>query len=190
MGTVAKGNANKIREFNRDAYANKNNLSGSPMQMGWAEHKLNDGELYIASDRVTLGSAATRDFLVIVSDTGKVPHLVLFVNTSFQVQVDIYEKTTDTGGTPIDAISKNRNIAIVAETSIAHTPDGAVDGNLIFTTTFGLVDSPIAKNGFEDSAIGHFILKRNTKYIFRITSAAAANIVASEFNWYEETSLV
>ena len=44
----------------------------------------------------------------------------------------------------------------------------------------------IRSGGGEGSSVNEFVLKSNTKYLFRITSGAAGCDIHADFHWYED----
>lgn len=152
------------------------------------EHReIHEGDAFSWSEVITLGSAATQDYLITVADNEDWPHFAYAVDASFGVTVDLYEGADRTGTTIQTAYNRNRNSANTAGMTIhkGHS-SGTTDGTRIFTAKSGTGAAGGRLSGSSAEATER-ILKQNTKYIFRVTSAAASNDISIRFNWYEHT---
>lgn len=163
-------------------------VSGALVVVDFPHHELHDGHHFTASDRVTIGSGATRQFLITTADVEEAAHLLFRIAASLQANIDFYENTALTGGTTVPVINNNRRSNHVANTAVTHTPGGAGDGTLILQGAVGGTGPGAA--GGEVRGETEFILKRNAKYLLRITSGANNNIVATRIHWYEHSRYV
>lgn len=175
--------------------ANGNTFEGDPathamIGVTYAHHEIHDGNSFVVSEQVQLADAGTREYRIATPNTTRWAHMIVVIDGSLDTTVEIYETTTKTAGTAMTARNRNRNSANAATTTITHTPGGAGDGTLIWTTRFGNDSGPAGKGGTGGGSRGvdEWVLKQNTAYLIRITSNSADNNVATQFDWYELTS--
>lgn len=157
----------------------------------FAHNEIHDGDHYFYTDTANLGSAATREYLITVADTDVVPHFLFDIIGSLKTTVDIFETTTKTGGMAQTVFNNDRRSANTAETVVTHTPAGSGDGTKIFTCTLGTATGSSGK-GAGGGARGEseILLKKNTKYLIRVTSGAADNDICTKLTWYEHENEV
>ncbi len=153
-------------------------------------HKIHESDHYIYTDTVSLGSAATQDYLLTIDNTTLWPHILMNFVSGLDMTIQLFEATDKTGTTLQTTFNNNRNsINSAGMTVHKDQSGGSTDGTLIFQGRVG--------NSTQGGKIGgiirtdeEFILKQNNKYIIRITSNAASNNVTTNLIWYENTSLI
>lgn len=152
----------------------------------YEHHEIHAGSMFFFTEINTLGDGATREYLIEVGS--KEAHTEWRVVGKYDTQIDLYEGTTKTTGTNISEINENRNSANAATVSVTHTPGGAGDGTLIHTFRNG-DDSTFFGGGaqFNANRENEIVLATNTKYLMRITSYTASNVISSKVSWYEHT---
>jgi hypothetical protein len=154
----------------------------------YAHHEIHAGSHFLYTDAITLGAAATQDYLITVPDTTKWPHIIFILDGSAITQFDLYEDT-DKNGTTLQTVgNSNRNSANVAGVTVHKgTEGGSTDGTLIHTYKGGSATNQARGNaGTRNDE--ELILKQNTKYILRATSGTAGNLVNVNLSWYEHTN--
>ena len=149
-------------------------------------HQQHEGEAFYFHDVVTLGSGGVQDYLLTVP-AGVEPHFEYDVEGIFGITVELYEGTGKTQSAAVQAtFNRNRNSNKVSKFTIKKGTDGGTgDGTRIAWRKNGTGTS----QGKLSGSVGdrrERILKPATAYIFRITSAAAANDVSVELDWYIE----
>ncbi len=152
---------------------------------------IHDGHRFFYSELITLASAGTRDILIATPDTTKWAHFTeLSIAGNKETNVKVYEDTTTSAdGTGLTEINRNRNSGTVNTTVLTHTPTVSDVGTLIFEVQFGEATGPASSRaGGAGATRQEVILKQNTKYLIRITSAANDNDISNFFDWYEHTS--
>lgn len=152
------------------------------------EHfEIHEGDSYNWSEVITLGSAATQDYLITVANTTKWPHFSYVIEGSFGIRIDLYEGADRTGTTLQTTFNRQRNSLNTAAMTIhkGHS-GGTTDGTLIYSHKSG-TGAAGGKLSGSSSEASERILAQNTKYILRVTSAAASNDIALSLNWYEHT---
>lgn len=154
--------------------------------INYEHHEIHAGSMFFFTEINTLGDGATREYLIEVGS--KEAHTEWRVIGKYDTQIDFYEGTTKTTGTNISEINENRNSANAATVSVTHTPGGAGDGTLIHTVRNG-DDSTFFGGGaqFNANRENEIVLATNTKYLMRITSYTASNVISAKVSWYEHT---
>ncbi len=153
----------------------------------YAHHEIHAGSHFFYTDKVTLASAGTQDYLITTPDTAKYAHLIFMATGSAITTVDIYEGSDKTGTSAQTARNSNRNSSTEATTTIHKgTSGGTTDGTLIWTMQSGSATSQ-SRAGLTTDRNEEIVLKRNTKYIIRFTSGTAANLCNLQLDWYEHT---
>ena len=159
--------------------------TGYMVTMEPSHHEVHEGEAFVACDVTDLANAAVRDILVVTPDTTKWAHMTITVTTEAETDMKFYAETTaSANGTAIGAYNRNRNSATAATTLVFHTPTvaGGSEGTLIYALHWGSGKG----SGGSDRASEEWILKRNRKYLLRITNATtSANQTSIVLNWYE-----
>ncbi len=159
--------------------------TGALMVIDYAHHEIHAGSSFAYNDVVTLGSGAAQDYLLTVPDTAKWPHLGYEIDGLYGVTLELFE-ATDKSGTTIQT-AYNRNSAVTPTMTIHKgTSGGTTDGTRIAWRKSGSGTSA-GKLAATVHDTDERMLKRDTKYILRITSAAASNDVSVRFDWYEHT---
>ena len=138
-----------------------------------------------------LDAAATLDFIITTPDTTKWAHMVGSVYGALHTRFEMFEDTTHTTNVAQSIFNNNRNSVNTSGLTIHTSNDDVADGTLIFETEFG-IDTGSGTNkrsgGGEARADSEWILKQNTKYLFRIESQTANNVVNLVLGWYEHTN--
>jgi hypothetical protein len=109
-----------------------------------------------------------------------VAHLTYELVAESEVAFQLFEDTTTTSdGTSLSSFNRDRNSTEVATAIAYHTPTVATTG----TEIRGRFTGNMIPAGQNDREI---LLKKNTKYLFRVTNAVlATNRVTLKLDWYE-----
>lgn len=152
-------------------------------------HKeIHEGSTFQVHDSNTIGSGSSQDYLITTPNTAKWAHMTLIADGTAVTSFFLYEGADRTGTALQTAVNQNRNSATAATTTIHKgTSAGTTDGTLIYTYASG-TSAGNSRTGANTNHDEEIILKQNTKYIFRITSATNGNLCNAEFSWYEHTS--
>jgi len=159
--------------------------TNSIQTVSYAHHEIHGGSAYVVSMIFnSVGSGSSADVLIVTPDTTKYTHMVYSAVGTGEFEALMYEDTTTSAdGTAITPTNRNRNSANTPGAVATHTPTITGVGTLLLSSRLGS-----GKNsGGESRDISEFILKRNTKYLFRITSRAAGNELTHILDWYEHT---
>lgn len=188
MARYAQISGELIRLFDTNAaqgftFSPYDEVSGAVMVLDYAHHEIHEGDMYHVSGTATKGIGESYDLLFVTPDTARWAHLVGVVIGSGETAVTFYEGGTITGGTAVTPYNRNRNSENTPTTLVYHTPSVSDPGTALFTGTFGAG----SRSGGEAREFDEWVLKRNTKYLLRMTSAATGNDLSWAINWYEHT---
>jgi hypothetical protein len=154
-----------------------------------AHSEIHDGDAFFRKDWLDLTNGQVYDILCVTPDTARYAHIVVEFASELESNIKVYEgATASNNGTAITVFNRNRNSATNSTTLLYHTPTvaGGAEGTNIANYKIG---SSRAVGGNEGSRL-EIILKRNTKYLIRITNDTAnANWFAFLADWYEHTNL-
>jgi hypothetical protein len=163
--------------------------TGALNVMPYEHHEIHDGSSFTCSYTVDLAQSASANLLIVTPDTTKWAHFGYEVDVEVEAHVYIYEAPTATAAAnPIVAYNRDRNSLTAATVVVTHTPTSVTEG----TTLIREAHLGSLKNvGGESVDAQEFILKQNTKYLFRVTNVInnAPNYITIRLNWYEHTSL-
>ncbi len=104
------------------------------------EHaKIHNGYHFTTDYTTELGNAAALNLHILTPDSTMWAHMVFRVLTELESEMKIFEAPTLTNaGTALTVVSRNRNLASIANTTLAyHTPTIGDDGTLLRTKHFG-----------------------------------------------------
>ena len=156
----------------------------------YAHHEVHSGSFYRSGMNYTLANAEVATFGLVTPNTTKWLHttweLTSTADGTFAVLEDV---TSFSGGASVTPLNHNRNSA---NTSGATCTRGMTGANLITPTggtTILTVDLDTGRGEVVDrGAAEEFILKQNSKYLFRYTNGTSANTIILSLRWYEHTS--
>jgi len=155
------------------------------MTMDYAHHEIHSGSHYFFHASHQIESTGTIVYLITTPDTAKYSHFIYEVDGSAILQVDLYEGADRTGTTAQTIFNSDRNSAntsgMVIHLAIS---SGTTDGTLIKTHKGGSATGN-SRSGPTSRSDSELILKRNTKYLVRLTSGTNANLCNVKFEWYE-----
>jgi hypothetical protein len=186
-----------VDEFGIYAHQLADNIfRGANIAISPEHHEIHCGDSYEATDNVTLGNGATRDYLIIVPNEGtisgtnpgadqsiKIYHMLELIEAESEIEVTLYEGADRVAGTAITSFNRNRNSTYTDTLDISYGPTGGTtDGTIIWGPW--RVGSGRADAGTRDRN-SEFVLKDNTKYILKIVNQTTSNNnVNVEFDYY------
>lgn len=147
-------------------------------------HEIHEGESYYHTSFVNLGALASRQFILTTPDTVARIHFVYEIEFEKESIITITEGvSTDTDGTVITELNRDRNSVNTTTAILTHTPTNPTGGIVIENGRKG--DGQ--KLGGLQRDEQERILKQNTKYLIDITNTVAQTSLTNWiFNWYEE----
>jgi len=153
-----------------------------------AHHHIHEGEMFVYKDVISLNSAGTQDYIMTTPNSNTISHFAYEIDGQGQVTIEIFEATDKTPTTLQTSYSRNRNSLISPVMTIhKNQSGGTTDGTRIIWRKTGS-DSASAKVLTVVGSGHEIMLKKNTKYLFRITSGLNSNIISLSFDWYEHDS--
>lgn len=163
--------------------------TGAVETIDYAHHEVHSGRHFTFSAYDSdLDIGGTLEFIVTTPDTTRWSHLVGTITGALHTDFEFFEDTTHTTGAAQNVYNNNRNSANAAGTTVHLSNDNNADGTLLFSTSFG-IDTGSGNNlrtgGGGSRAENEWMLKQNTKYLFRLTSQATNNNCALVLSWYE-----
>jgi|WetSurMetagenome_2_1015567.scaffolds.fasta_scaffold225413_2 hypothetical protein len=162
------------------------------------EHaQVHSGDHYFLTDSNTIaaGTSDVIDYLIVVPNTTTWPHMTVDADgtliTSFAMYENCVAFATSDGYTQLTPYNNNRNSSNTATTQIwkkVGSSDASSDfGTLIYTYSSGTT-SVLSNAPSQPRESKEMILMQGVKYIYRIISGSAANLVNAIFSWYEHTN--
>lgn len=151
-------------------------------------HEIHEGNHYFICGFETLASDALADFVVQTPDTTTAVHMVFGVHSTSRLEFYLYE-SVDAGsdGSAVTPFNNNRNSTNTSSLVVSKNPTINSLGTLLYSQSKGLAGATPA--GADSAGIvdrlKEILLKRNTKYLFRIKSKDNGNIVSYCGEWYE-----
>jgi hypothetical protein len=155
--------------------------------MSYEHHEIHAGSSFTVSFSADVANGANHDILLITPDTTKWAHLTYELETELESDFKIYEAPTATAGDALVIYNRDRNSLTAATVTASSTPTSITPGTTILRSYhFG---SGRSFGGGERGA-HEFILKQNTKYLFRVTNATSNNNwISLKLDWYEHTNI-
>ena len=155
----------------------------------YPHHEIHSGSSFTYADtHVVPKNTVAPDHLIVTPDTDKYAHFVLAIGASAgSVKLEVFEDTVVSDNGDVEPLfNRNRNSATLNTTVLYEDPTVTTTGTRIIQATFGSRDKKSA--GGDGRGTQEWMLKRNTKYLIRVTELDVANTTVNlEFDWYEHT---
>jgi len=162
-------------------------ISGAVNVVDYSHHEMHSGSHYFIKTFLvdTGGSGSTSYFAFTTPSNGARVHAKALIAPDVDTEINIYEGSVVTGGTPIDGVNNDRdssNVAgLVAVTAPAHTTPGTA----IWSARTGGGRNPV---GVSPGFSYEIIAATDTVYVFEIIKRTTADLVVDvDFWWYEHT---
>ena len=153
--------------------------------ISYEHHEIHDGSSFTTDFSVDLANGASMDVQLTTPNTTAWAHMIYTCYTEAEAEFNLYEAPTTTGGTGLVEQNRDRNSATAATVVAVHTPSVSGTGTLIRTKHYGTGKT----QGGQVHETDEWILKQNTKYLFRLTNATtSANYCTLMISWYEHTN--
>jgi hypothetical protein len=172
-------------------------ISNLPVTIPYDHHQIHEGEAWhLDSYVLNLASGSSYDIVFTVPNiaiTGPLtsavlacPHFRYVVSANDLAQVFLYEGPTVTAatGTAGAWINFERNGSYTAKTTILLAPTITGVGTLIDTEYFMSIAE--GKSTTSGGSVEEFVLKNNTKYLYRVTSGSNGCDIHTNFFMYED----
>jgi len=170
--------------------AKADHLSHALVRIRHAHHEVHEGHYFRSGLAYTLANGNVATFGIITPLSKTWPHMTWTLTATADGAFDLLEDVTSfSGGAAVIPLNHNRNsindsklICTKGMTGVdLITPTG---GTTILSASLGTgKGSAIERDNGEE-----FILKENSKYLFRYTNGTSANIIQFVLQWYEHTN--
>lgn len=153
----------------------------------YEHHEIHSGSHFIASyTDGELDAGLADSFLIQTPNTTKNTHIIISISTTRRANITLYEDVNYNGGSPIDVLNNNRNLLNGENTSIYESPIGSGTGRIIYNELMGSATTGQVSGEFSQTrGLHEIILKRNSKYLYRVNSSDDNNRISIVFTWYE-----
>jgi len=178
-------NTGKVR-LDVSLQAGKDTATNVLETIEYEHHEIHSGSSFTLSRNVDAANGANVDILLITPAGTKWAHLTYEVEVQAEAEIFIYEAPTATAGTPLVIYNRDRNSDKTATMTASHTPTAITPG----TTIIRQYHIGTGKSVGGGARGAHeFILKANTKYLFRVHNETTnANEISIKLDWYEHTN--
>lgn len=165
----------------------------------YEHHEIHAGSHFYFTDPQTINAASSDaiDYLMVVPNTAKWPHMTFDVDgvaiTSFALYEDVSNMSSD-GWTQETPYNNNRNSSVDATMEIwskVGSSDASSDygnGIPIFEYASGAATQQ-SRTPARVTASREIILGQGVKYVLRVISGSAGNLCNTFIRWYEHTNL-
>jgi len=156
--------------------------------LDYAHKEIHSGSSFTVSYKADIAQSGVLDLLIVTPNTSKYAHMTYEIDCELETDMLLYEGVTATAGSAVVAYNRDRNNLTAATVVVTSTPTAITEGTTVIRS-FHIGSGKTTGGG--DRAAHEFILKKNTKYLFRLTNAIsnAANYMAVKLDWYEHTNI-
>ncbi len=147
------------------------------IHLGWS---------FSRSTTFTKESAENADILLVVPDTDIEPHFTLSYSSSGAGIIHLYRETDSVGGAAVPLFNSNQRSSNLCETIVTSTPTVTTVGTEMNAKQIGSDGVGQTSLGGSGASRYEWILDRNTKYLVRFASTAAANVIVLTASIYEQ----
>jgi len=155
----------------------------------YAHSEVHSGSAYVAYHSVSLGNGEVLTIGFVTPNTTKWAHLTMSLTLTSTGTLDILEDVTSFDqGDAFTALNLDRNSANTSGITVTTGATGATlitptGGSEIWNETLGAKGLQTTRENSEE-----IIMKQNSKYLFRFTNDAVANVCNLRLGWYEHTN--
>lgn len=159
--------------------------TGALVTIDLAHHKVHAGYHFMFTDHVELGSSASKSYLIVTPNEDKFAHIWFDLVGSTITTFEFFEDTDRESSALASFGNNNRNSPILPSTWIYEDPSGGTTDGIRLHIHKGGSSTNQARSSISTGNDEEIILKKNTKYLLKITSGAASNLVNVKLEWYE-----
>ncbi len=164
-------------------------ITESLSTIDYAHHEIHAGSHFLYTDSVSLNNEGVQNYLIVTPDTNTYAHMIFVLDGSAITQFQLYEGGDRLGDVLQTTGNSNRNSGKESTVTVYKgITAGTTDGNLIHQYKGGSASSQSrGESGTRNDE--EIILRRNTKYLLKITSGTNSNLTNIRLSWYEHTNL-
>lgn len=162
-------------------------MSGALETIEFEHHELHDGDAFACHLAGTaLNTGDILQLLIVTPDSDHWAHMTFMATATGEGYISIYEGVvTSANGTAVAVYNRNRNSATAATLTAYHTPTVTNVGTEIRGDYVGAGKS----SGGDFRARAEWVLKKNVKYLFRLTAGVNGMKAILRPTWYEHTGV-
>jgi hypothetical protein len=182
----------KSKEYVKDYLDNaKDNLTNAITTIDYPHHEVHAGSFYRSGMNYTLSNGQVATLAFTTPNTAKWAHITWELNTTADGTFTLLEDVTSfAGGAAVTPMNHNRNSATASTMTILRGMTGAdlitpTGGTTILNATLSTGKGSSVERGLSEE----WILKQNSKYLFRYTNGTSANVIQLILEWYEHTGV-
>lgn len=152
---------------------------GSPVIIDIGHHEIHCGDHYTATSTADVGNGANDDIMIIVGNhETKRYHLVTDIISEAEAHFYLYEGASlSASGTAIASYNRDRNSANTSDLKLYHNSSATIANSTIIHQKHWGSGKGV---GGDERGAHEFILKNNTKYLFRTNNATTSN---NQISW-------
>jgi len=162
-------------------------ISGAVNVIDYSHHEMHSGSHYFIKTFLvdTGGSGSTSYFAFTTPNTSTRAHARALIAPDVDTEVNIYEGSVITGGTPVAGVNNDRESSNVAGLISVAAPAHTTPGALVWAARTGGGKNPV---GVSPGFNYEIIAATDTVYVFEIIKRTTADLVVDiDFWWYEHT---
>lgn len=181
-----------LRSSSLEGDARMDGNSGALLAIPMEHHEIHEGHHFTFSvSDPDIDADETLEFLLTTpaEDEGHI-HLFGDAYGALHTLVELFEDATHAASEAQTAYNNNRNSENEPGLAIATHDAGGEDGTRIFVSEFGIDTGGFfnrATGGGSVRADSEWVLKPASKYLIRVTSKTANNVVSLSLVWYEHS---
>ncbi len=156
----------------------------------YPHHEVHAGKFYRSGMNYTLANGEVATFSITTPNTTEWCHITWELTATADGTFTLLEDVTSfAGGAAVTPINHNRNSLTASTMTCLRGMTGAnlitpTGGTTILNAVLGTGKGSSTQRGVGEE----FILKQNSKYLFRYTNGTSANIIQLACEWYEHTN--
>lgn len=160
--------------------------TNSLVNIDFEHYMVHYGKVYYIDRVATIDTDATNIILIVTRDTPIYAHLGIILISTKGCLLEFYEDTvTSNDGTALTIFNRNRNSSNTSIMGAFHTPSVTTNGTLLQSKHVGSAGVAEKSEPGETRNLSEWILKRNSKYLLKVTSHEDANETIIGASWYE-----
>lgn len=158
----------------------------------YAHHEVHSGSFFRSGMNYTLANGDIATFGLTTPNTTKWLHITWELNASADGTFVLLEDVTSfSGGASVTPLNHNRNSTTTSGATCIRgmtgvSPITPTGGTTILSAVLSTGKGQSVARGVEEE----YILKQNSKYLFRYTNGTSANVIQLALKWYEHTNKI
>ena len=157
------------------------------MTVDYAHHEIHSGSHYYVEGHTSLNIDGVLRVGLVTPDTDKWIHLTWTISSNGILTAEFFEGATLTGGSAVTPLNNNRNSSNTSGVTLKSGVTSSADGTLISQSKWG-GEGFKSVSGGTGSRSDELVLKQNTTYLRKFTSATDNNIIGFKATWYEHSN--